>query len=47
MSYFIIFGHPDSFVVFPLVAQSLCYVVVPRYFPYSCFHFYIVFCDSC
>jgi len=40
--FFIIFGHPDTFLLFPLVAPILCYVVMPRHFPYSCFHFVIV-----
>jgi len=37
--FFIIFGHPDTFLLFPLVAPILCYVVMPRHFPYSLFPF--------
>jgi len=41
--YFIIFGLPNTFLIFPLVAHSMCYSVVPRYYPYNVFLFVIVF----
>ena len=40
---FLLFSvFPDTFLLFPLVALSMCYSVVPRYDPYNVFLFVII-----
>jgi hypothetical protein len=35
---FLLFSvFPDTLLLFPLVALSMCYLVVPRYYPYNVF----------
>ena len=40
---FLLFSvFPDTLLLFPLVALSMCYSVVPRYDPYNVFLFVII-----